>query len=113
VTALTVPDVLRRAEQELAERGHHKGWYIDDNGKCVCMMGACAVAIGMMPDPKDDDKQRWAGDLDRWQFFMEVWQAVADCLDVQPPEYNDAPDRTEAEVRAALLAAAQRAEAGT
>jgi hypothetical protein len=113
VTALTVPDVLRRAEQVVAERGHHKGWYIDDNRERVCMMGACAVAIGMIPDPKDDDKQRWAGNWTKWSLFMKVWDAVKLTVEVEPSRYNDAEERTEAEVRAALLAAAQRAEAGT
>jgi hypothetical protein len=115
VTALTVPDVLRRAEQEVAKRGHHKGWYVDDNRRSVCILGACAVAVGMVP--KSEAEDFWADwmrtDNDAYGVFSGAWSAVSQYLDDNPPQWNDAPDRTAAEVRAALLVAAQRAEAGT
>jgi hypothetical protein len=95
MTALTVPDVLRRAEQELA--GH---WGQGESR--LARKEICAVdAIG------------WAS-LGAIGLAIRAERALICVIgEDNIADWNDEPIRTEAEVRAALLAAAQRAEAGT
>jgi hypothetical protein len=105
VTALTVPDVLRRAEQVVAERGWCQGDYEDEQGH-VCAEGAMNLVIWGKPHCDDMDDATYA--LAR--AALEVLSSHVGCFAIN---WNDDEARTESEVRAALLAAAQRAEAGT
>jgi hypothetical protein len=110
MTALTVPDVLRRAEQVVAERGHCKGDFINDLGQ-VCPMGAINIVICGDPDDLEIPSE-----LSDFQRDVVAALAVGIASDGLHPHarvanWNDDETRTEAEVRAALLAAAQRAEA--
>jgi hypothetical protein len=100
VTALTVPDVLRRAEQVIAEQGWCRDVYTDGEGR-VCVAGAVHIAVGYKPT---------AGFLDTDVCAAKEFLAES-VRTGNLARWNDLS--TEAEVRAALLAAAQRAEAGT
>lgn len=100
VTALTVPDVLRRAEQVLAERGWCRDAYRDGRGR-VCVAGAIHVAAGYEPTSGILDDAAWAAKM------LLTDSVGAGNLAI----WND-EQQSEVEVRAALLAAAQRAEAG-
>lgn len=103
-TPLTVPEVLRRAEQIIGERGHYKGANEDGHGR-VCAYGAILIALSGEADPTS-------------QAILDVAldAAVVVEADLDPAQWgsitlwNDAPERTETEVRAALLAAAAKAE---
>jgi hypothetical protein len=106
VTALTVPDVLRHAEAVLAERGWCRGDYEDEQGH-VCARGAINLVVTGLP--WEEGEHNPLATSATWalaKYLNGYWAA-----DVS--DWNDAAERTEAEVRAALLAAAQRAEAGT
>jgi hypothetical protein len=106
VTALTVPDILRRAAQVLAERGWCQGDYEDEQGH-VCARGAINLVVTGLP--WEEGEHNPLATSAAWalaKYLNGYWAA-----DVS--DWNDAAERTEAEVRAALLAAAQRAEAGT
>lgn len=102
MTALTVPEVLRQAEQVIAERGWCQEDFTDRDGH-VCALGAVNVVLTGQPwhevVPDDIAALRKAIEL---VLSMEVGESV--------PDWNDADHRTADEVRAALLAAAQRAE---
>jgi hypothetical protein len=104
VTALTVPDVLRRAESLIAERGLCHGMFEDESG-AVCAIGALRVAVAGASDIYgiSDDQNNLIDDAIRLLANQVGRPAITTWSD----------ERTEAEVRAALLAAAQRAEAGT
>lgn len=120
MSALTVPEVLRRAVQVLDERGHYKGWYVDPDGGAVCASGACAVAAGLELYPIESDHEPEpaapAGSVDA----EAVWRRAEDtlCMFLERaevsggvPDWNDRYERTLDEVRAALLGAADWAEA--
>jgi hypothetical protein len=107
VTALTVPDVLRRAERLLAERGWCRGDYEDEQGH-VCTEGAINLAAYGDPCPTEETPD------DQYDVAESAAKAVMTHLEVPTlVGWNDETAQDEAEVRAALLAAAQRAEAGT
>jgi hypothetical protein len=90
VTALTVPDVLRRAESLIAGHWSRTGY----RSGCYCPI----EAIGTVAS--DDDLAR------------KAWEALEESIGGESiTRWNKSS--TEAEVRAALLAAAQRAEAVT
>jgi hypothetical protein len=92
VTALTVPDVLRRAETLIA--GHWSPVGFEQRHARYCPIEAIATVAS------DDDLAR------------EAWEALEESIGGESiTRWNEAS--TEAEVRAALLAAAQRAEAGS
>jgi hypothetical protein len=101
---------FRRAAQILQARGHAKGWFVDDNG-CVCAMGALLAATGTDPAIVPDD-----GIVDyspAVRFLSDrLWVAIDDPDPVERiAEWNDQPERTQAEVVAALLSAAREIEA--
>jgi hypothetical protein len=107
VTALTVPDVLRRAEQVVAERGWCRGDYEDEQGR-VCSEGAINLAAYGDPCPTEETPD------DQYDVAESAAKAVMTHLEVPTlVGWNDETAQDAAEVRAALLAAAQRAEAGT
>lgn len=106
---LTVPDVLRRAEQVIAERGWCQEDFTDDTG-AVCARGAINLVVA--GDPEEGENHEAYNPL-----AVAATKAVAAYLNRQWPsdvsDWNDEEGRTESEVRAALLAAAQQAEAAS
>lgn len=117
MSELTLPQVYRRAMKIIDERGWHRGWYIDDARRKVCIGGACAIALGGVPQPKGDWSATifWLEDSDD---AKQLWFAAADHLSrmvgvnyyLDITEWNDDGDRTLAEVKALLLKAAEQAE---
>jgi hypothetical protein len=105
VTALTVPDVLRRAERVLARRGWCREDYEDEQGR-VCAEGAINLAAYGNPYPTDETPD------DQYRVAESATKAVMTHLEVPTlVNWTDETAQDAAEVRAALLAAAQRAEA--
>jgi hypothetical protein len=108
-TVLTVPEVLRRAEQVIAERGWCQEDFTDDTG-AVCARGAINLVVA--GDPEEGARHEAYNPL-----AVAAAEAVAAYLNRRWPsdvsDWNDEEDRTESEVRDVLLAAAQRAEAGS
>lgn len=91
-----VPKVLRRAAQVLDERGWTRGRY-ERRGR-VCMVQAINVAC-----PGTEFRTR-----------LDCYEAVGKVIGEMRSlsGWNDEPGRKKSEVKAALLAAAERAEAG-
>lgn len=95
---LGVADVLDRAADEIEARGWHQGDWIEDDTGCVCAEGALyfagasakLVAVSISPTGK--------------LFRDHIGESIVD--------WNDAPERTQAEVVAALRSAATAARAG-
>lgn len=108
MTALTVPDVLRRAEQVLVERGWCRTAEQEADDKRLTVTEALGFVIH-----GSETELLHGTELDLYgrtrRFLLEhVGRSGHGWL----TEWND-EQRSEAEVRAVLLAAAQRAEAGT
>lgn len=99
---------FRRAAQIMQARGHGKGLYETKTGQ-VCAVGALMLAEG-----KDTQTGPWAGgDLSGTVEFLSsrLWVAISDDDPVERiAEWNDAPERTQAEVVEALVAAARAIE---
>jgi putative intracellular protease/amidase len=95
----TVADVLDRAADVIAERGHCKGDYEGPDGS-VCAIGALLVAIAGGP----------ADPLNARQFhtYMSARDWASDVVGNAVARWNDAPERTADEVIAALREAARR-----
>jgi hypothetical protein len=102
VTALTVPDVLRRAESLIA--GHWSRTGYEYRAGRYCPIEAL--------DEVCDDEPRFNRAFSTG-LFSEAYAALREEVGGEVTMWNGRPERTEAEVRAALLAAAARAEAGT
>lgn len=103
MTTMTIPQVLCRAEQVIAESGWCQRAFQDGTG-AVCARGGIRMAVaGTVIYPRLTDPQllltRAAEDA--------LSAHIGGCVD----RWNDEPQRTEAEVRAALLAAAREAAA--
>lgn len=94
MTALTVPDVLRRAEQVIAGHWSRTG-YQCRSGR-YCPVEALTEATGGLGFEH--------------ALFLAAYRTLRDEVGGEVAIWNGRPTRTEAEVRAALLAAAQRAE---
>jgi hypothetical protein len=115
---LTVPEVLRRAEQIIGERGWCQGDYTDELGH-VCTRGAINVVVSGEPFDYNDDEHELreplavASTLALARYLNGVGRAVEGSSLSDVSDWNDELDRNEADVRAALLAAADRAEATT
>jgi hypothetical protein len=94
---LTVPEVLRRAELRIGVRGWRQGPRpIHCTDTRLCLIEALALA-----SPKGVTEVTWRART-VLKVHLDTWSLVF---------WNDQEQRTEAEVRAALLAAAERAEA--
>lgn len=96
MTALTVPDVLRRAKSLIADHWSRTGY--EYRSGCYCPIEVLDEACS------DEPAHAW--------LFVEAYAVLCEEVGGEVTVWNGRPDRTEAEVRAALLAAAQRAEAG-
>lgn len=98
----SVAEVLRRAEQVIGERGWCQGDYEIDGR--VCAEGAINVAVcGSAWGAAEDEP-------DAEQLAHFAGRALGEHVGMFVVNWNDDDGRTQAEVRAALLAAAQRAE---
>lgn len=116
MTALTVPEVLRRAEQVVAERGLHRGDFGSGHGGSVCVWGAINVVVFGTPWCDGDESEPQPGDA----LMLAALTALADYLGLTTHPvsvrgavagWNDDSTTTHADdVRLALLAAAERAE---
>ena len=96
---------LRAAAEVLERDGWTQGVYGDERG-CRCQAGAMIVAVSGQP---------WMSltsltpeQFGRWTTAERFFHRF---LDAEPMGWNDEPGRTAAEVIAALLAAADAAEA--
>lgn len=98
----TVPEVLARAADIIQQRGWHQGWFIDRDTGAVCCVGAIRIAGGLTATPIYD-RDAAAHDLvlnARSRMFGHLKRSVS--------VWNDEPGRTQAEVVAALRAAAEQ-----
>lgn len=94
---MNVSEILNKAADLIEPQGAWvQGKWSTDGGKCLCAEGAIAIAAEL-------------------SFFTAVegspaGRALAEFIGDPIPVWNDAPDRTQAEVVAALRAAARKAE---
>jgi hypothetical protein len=97
VTALTIPGILRRAEQAIAGHWSRTGYEYRSGRYCpVEALGAASGGLSF-----------------EHPIFKGAYRALQNQIgSTEVATWNGRPERTEAEVRAALLAAAQAAEAG-
>lgn len=107
----TVPEVLARAADIIEERGWRQGWFVDPDTGCVCAVGAMHVAVGLPPDASIYTSEN----SPEWQLADAAWETFGRWLASKtgkPSEsaggWNDHPSRTQAEVVAALRAAAKQ-----
>jgi hypothetical protein len=103
--------VFRRAAQILQARGHGKGRY-EGPGGAVCAIGALMAADGMDPaeDAPELDASRALTDA-IWWLSPRITSNTVDCDPIERiADWNDAPERTAAEVVEELLAAARAIE---
>lgn len=102
---LTLAQVYRQADKLIGERGWFQGYLCSPDGR-LCLLGAICVAIGRpVPNP------HWrAAPIDAIRLWDAAYAELVVLLDETPSAWNDAPARTVAEVRAALLRAAEEAE---
>lgn len=103
--------VFRRAAQILQARGHGKGMYEWPTGE-VCAVGALLAAEDREPPPGRD--YRDDEDVPETVRILSdrLWVAIDDPDPVERiAEWNDQPERTQAEVVAELLSAARDIEA--
>jgi hypothetical protein len=102
-----LPLIYRRAAQIIDGRGHSKGKVEQPDGS-VCAVGALRIAGGY-------DVHNQLGELPYLAakfLSARLWVAIGDTDPIERiAEWNDAPERTVQEVRAALLAAAEAVEA--
>jgi hypothetical protein len=74
-TGLSTADVLRRAKQEIEERGWTRRKYVDDDG-CVCLYGAINLAVAGDPfynwSTASDDAVRKLHAVIGWT-FLDDW----------------------------------------
>lgn len=53
---MNVKELLLKTADEIDERGwYNGGWYVDQEGKCVCALGAIKLANGGVIEPYDYD----------------------------------------------------------
>ncbi len=95
----TAATVRRDAVDVLRARGWTQGWFVDDEDRC-CMAEAIYRA--------NHDGHRITE-----QVALRTVKAVVGAGDRGVSVWNDEPGRTQAEVEAALLAAAARLDAGS
>lgn len=101
--------VFRRAAQILQARGHNKGLYESRTGE-VCAVGALMAATGV--DPKAGPMPAAEVPEAVWFLSSRLWVAIGDDDPIERvAEWNDKPERTQAEVVAELLSAARDIEA--
>lgn len=100
---MNTSEILAKAADLIEERGHWKGWYCGPNGE-LCARGAMYIAAGVVPPMEPD--QAWEGDADHDQV-----DAATKRLDGRvgslTERWNDAEERTPAEVVTALREAAR------
>lgn len=107
---ITPQSLLKRAAAIITERGWYQGHYIDDQGQCVCPLGALHIAyaealglrnparhVGSWPEGSRPDPLQEA--VNGLQDSISTRDWVAD--------WNDAPGRTKEDVLSALRAAAE------
>lgn len=103
-TALT----FRRAAQIVQARGLGKGLYIQPTGE-VCAVGALMAAEGKHPEHSYPDLSKSSA---VWFLSSRVLSATVDSDPIERiADWNDQPERTQAEVVEALLSAARDIEA--
>lgn len=103
-------DVLRRAAEVLDERGWAQTDYEDIDG-CVCALGALSVVVYGDPYPPDDDLRVAveAVALGALEAHLKIGFDRPAYAGEAVAKWNDAMGRTVDEVKAAFLAAAERA----
>lgn len=109
ITDEQVASLLRDAVDVLDERGWYQGWYVDAEGRCVCVLGAVAFAAGLEVVSNVDDELEAGihGTGDRWELWRSAWKRLERAVDDDIPSWNDTEGRTVDEVKAALLRAAE------
>ena len=96
---------FRRAAQIMQARGHGKGLYETKTGQ-VCAVGALMLAEG-----KDTQAGPWGLSGTVEFLSSRLWVAMNDDDPIERiAEWNDAPERTQAEVVEALVASARAIE---
>lgn len=109
---ITPQALLDRAADIITERGWYQGHFIDEEGRCVCALGALnlayAEAAGVDASVNGGAWHGWPGPKPL-NLAVDALQAATGQED-WIAEWNDDEDRTEAEVVAALRAAAKAGE---
>ncbi|MEU8136047.1 DUF6197 family protein [Streptodolium elevatio] len=117
MTTIPNPQIYRNAIDVIRERGWHQGDFFNDDGVAIggcCIAGAIRYGTNGYPSvPSDatDEAEMWLVEkvLGAYYFDWVMLWASGGCADAVG-KWNDAPDRTKAEVIAALEAAATAAE---
>jgi hypothetical protein len=115
-TTITARDILSRAAEFITENGWHQGYYISDEGRCVCALGAINAAAVECIGREATRSEIQSPDLP--MNVSAVHQAAEMALaalveDVYPDGvayWNDDDDRTQEEVVAMLRRAAEGGE---
>lgn len=98
--------LFRRAAKVLQARGHSKGLYAQPTGE-VCAVGALLAAAGQDPE----NQMLLEPSAAMWFLSSRVFSNTVDSDPIERiADWNDAPERTAAEVVAELLAAARAIE---
>ena len=96
---MSAADMLDRAIRALDERGWCQGCFEDRGGR-ICLQGAVRVGMGATPKTWPDGDQ------------AEVYRPLRAAIGTSAvSDWNDRPERTQVEVRAALVAARDLARA--
>jgi hypothetical protein len=106
MSQLTPAEILDRAADVIDERGHCKGT-LENSRRAVCANGAILVAYHGVPD--------WPGDLGAPEHntLLGAIRSLAAAVDASAivlewgvPDWNNAPERTAAEVTSTMRAVA-------
>lgn len=112
---MNTSEILDKAADLIEQRGHAKRRHVTASG-CLCAAGAMFAAVGMEPDHKQFETERWAGYTpERSDRVKEVFDWFRSWLDrtgidsEDPVHWNDMQARSKAEVVSTLRRAAEAA----
>lgn len=106
---MNTSEILDKAADLIDERGLAKGWYCGPGGT-LCARGAIYAAAGYEPEPDGSDHD-WIAGLLRHDEVMRAEVLIDQVIGYVVSQWNDAPERTAAEVATALRGAAEAARA--
>lgn len=106
MTAITADDVLRGAIEVLSTEGWAQGEYKNEQTGCYCALGALMYGAGKRDgwgNAYDGDRQWRTAGFNAYDTAVQRFAAAAKGMSYWDiPKWNDDPDRTKAQVIAAM-----------